>query len=129
MTEINVSAIWDQDCSLLSGSRAELGEGAGKITWRNCLALAEKLPLITDENRDDARDHFADYGAWEREEIDGWSDVELTAMIWQEAAASMREFEDYCNSDFDKYEAECERGTISGRLSLGEKSATIYLGC
>lgn len=128
MCEIDVSQIWDEDCSVLSASRSELGDDAGKITWRNCLALAERLPLINDQNRDDARDHFKDYGAWDQEEIDAWTDTELSAMIWQEAAASMREFEDYCESDFAKYETECERGSISGRLSLGEGTATIYLG-
>lgn len=128
MCEINVSEIWNQDCALLSASQAELGENAGQITWRNCVALAEQLPLVTDENRDDIREHFAAYGAWDRDEINAWSDTELSAMVWQEAAASMREFEEYCDGDFERYERECERGTVSGRLSLGPNTAFIYLG-
>lgn len=128
MCEIDVTPILSEDCSLLSASQAELGPDAGKITWTNCLALAERLPLITDENRDDVRDHFRSYGAWECDEIEAWTDIELSAMVWQEAAASMREFQDYCDSDLEKYERECERGTISGRLWLSETTATIYLG-
>lgn len=128
MCEIDVTPILSEDCSVLSASQAELGPDAGKITWRNCLALAERLPLITDANRDDARDHFADYGAWTREEIDAWTDAELSALVWQEAAADTRHFEEDCEGDLARYEADCERGTISGRLMLGPNTATIYLG-
>lgn len=128
MCEIDVTPIMTEDCSVLSASQAELGPEAGKITWDNCLALSERLPLITDTNRDDVRDHFADYGAWERSEIDAWSDVELGAMVWQEAAASYREFEDYCDGDLTRYEVECERGSISGQLWLTETSAIFYAG-
>ena len=129
MTEIDVSAIRSEDCSILSGSQAELGPDAGGITWRNCLALAERLPLATDTNRDDIRDHFREYGAWDSEEIDGWSDVELSAMVWQEAAAGFREFEDHCDSDLEAYEKACSEGRISGRLHLTEDGkAYIYLG-
>lgn len=128
MCEIDVSQIWNQDCGLLSDSAAELGENAGQITWHNCLALARRLPLVTDENRDDVRDYFRAYGAWDSDEIDAWTDTELSAMVWQEAAANMREFEDYCDSDFAKYKEECGKGTISGRLALAPDWAFIYLG-
>jgi hypothetical protein len=129
MPEINVTALLEEDCSLLSASRAELGPNAGKITWENCLELAERLPLVTDKNRNDLQDHFAEYGAWDREEIDGWSDQELSAMVWQEAAADMREFEDHCDSDWDRYQAEAERGSICGRLSRTDAGEVfIYLG-
>ena len=128
MTDIDVTPILDEDCGLLSASQFELGPEAGKITWRNCLALAERLPLVTDENRDGVHDHFREYGAWKDEEIDAWTDTELSAMVWQEAAAGMREFEDACDSDLARYETACSEGSISGRLSLTETTATIYLG-
>jgi hypothetical protein len=128
--DIDVTPILDEDCGLLSASRAELGENAGQITWRNCIALAERLPLVTDENRDDIRDHFADYGAWEREEIDARTDTELSAMVWQEAAACVREFEDYCGADRKVYQRKCEEGTCSGRLSIEDepRRAWFYVG-
>lgn len=91
--ELDVTPILLEDCALLSASQAELGPMAGEITWRNCLALAKRLPLATDANRDDIRDYFREYGAWSDEEIEAWTDTELSAMVWQEAAASMREFE------------------------------------
>ncbi len=130
MCEIDVTPIMSEDCRVLSASRAELGNQAGQITWRNCIALATRLPLINDTNRDDARNHFAAYGAWDAEEIAAWSDTELSALVWQEAAADMREFEEYCGGDLARYEAACERGTISGRLFFNSATgpAYIYLG-
>lgn len=128
MCEIDVTPILDEDCTLLSASVAELGPDAGKITWNNCLVLATRLPLVNDSNRDEIRDHFAAYGAWDDEEIAAWSDIELSAMVWQEAAHDTREFQEYCGGDFAQYEAACERGVISGRLSIGENTASIYLG-
>lgn len=104
----------------MSASAAELGDDAGEITWRNCMAFAADNPLVTDENRDDIREHFAGYGAWDREEIAAWSDVELSAMVWQEAAACVREFEEYCDGDLERYEAECEKGSVSGSLYIQE---------
>ena len=128
--DLNVTPIMSEDCSLMSASRFELGENAGQITWANCLAFAESQPLLaTDATRDEIREHFASYGAWETDEIESWSDIELSAMIWQEAAASMREFEDYCDGDLATYEAACEACTISCRLHLTETTATFYVGC
>jgi hypothetical protein len=126
--EIDVTPILSENCRMLSASRAELGENAGRITWNNCLKLAKRLPLVTNENRDEIRKHFGEYGAWEREEIAAWSDVELSALIWQEAAADMRHFQEHCNFDVSVYEEHCESGKVSGRLSIGEKSAFIYIG-
>lgn len=128
MTMIDVSEIWNQECALMSGSVSELGDRAGEITWSNCLKVAERHPLVTDANRQDIRDHFAEYGAWEEEEINAWSDVELSAMVWQEAAADMRHFEDHCDSNLEAYERDCEAGRVSGRLMLCENIATICLG-
>ncbi len=128
--EINVSQILHEECSTLSASQFELGDQAGAITWANCMTLAEEHPIVGDKERDDVRDHFADYGAWDREEIDAWTDQELSAMVWQEAAASMREFADYCHGDHEKYREECEKGTISGRVSFSDdqKEVWIYIG-
>ncbi len=128
--EINVTALLDQDCSLLSASQAELGPNAGEITWRNALALAERMPLATDENREAIRDHFRAYGAWDTAEVDAWTDAELSAMVWQEGAADMRELEDYCDGCWKKYQKKAEAGSISGRLSRAKDGAVyLYIGC
>ena len=125
---IDVSALFGEDCGLLSASAYELGESAGRITWDNCLALAKRNPLVNDDNRDNVRDHFAEYGAWERSEIDAWDDTSLSAMIWQEGAADMRHFAEHCDENVDRYQADCEAGRISGRLMVNDGKAVIYLG-
>lgn len=95
MPEIDVTRLEDEDCGLLSGSQFELGPDAGKITWANCLRLADEVSLVTDENRDDIREHFASYGAWDRDEIAAWDDRELSAMVWQEGASALRELDEH----------------------------------
>jgi len=60
---------------MLSGSCAELGNDAGQITWNNSKAYGAEHPLLTtDAMRDAARDHFREYGAWTRKEIEAWSE-------------------------------------------------------
>jgi hypothetical protein len=128
--EINVSQLFSEDCGLLSASQFELGPDAGAITWRNALELAESFPLINDENRDAVRSHFRAYGAWDRAEIEAWTDRELTAMVWQEGAACMREYEDHCSGNLEKYREGCEAGTLSGRMHISDDAseAWLYLG-
>jgi hypothetical protein len=106
----------------LSGSVAEWGEGAGRFTWNNCLKQAEKGNPITDDNRDEVRSFFRSFGAWSAEEIGGWDDAELGALLIQFAAGDIREAENVATDDdtgeidWDEYEREAERGQVSGRL-------------
>lgn len=127
--EIDITMLKTQNCRILSGSIAELGSNAASYAWNNNLELATEYPLVTDANRQEIRDHFAGYGAWDREEIANWSDQELAALVLQEGAAEMREFEELCDSNWDTYEELSNRGTISGRLSQGSDSKIyIYIG-
>jgi hypothetical protein len=92
------------DMPLLSGSIAELGNSAAAITWRNSVAYGKAHPLLTDEAaRDEARRYFADFGAWDADEIASWSDAELDGLVTQYIAGSIREME----SLGDRYEQEC----------------------
>ncbi len=78
----------------LSGSKWELGDDAAKITWNNSLAYGRRYPLLTtDEQRDAAREHFREYGAWSREEIAAWPEEELQAIMCQDVAANIREMD------------------------------------
>lgn len=114
--EFDVSFLLDEECGLLFGSCAELGQDAGRITWRNCMELAIAHPLATEDNRGELESYFKDYGAWTAEEIAAWSLQELSALCIQEAASNFREFEEYCGSDWDKYHEKAESGSISGQL-------------
>ena len=114
MAEYNVSRVAEEEIELLSGSVAELGDGAAQFTWSNCLECAENFgdSLALDYN--DARNHFAEYGAWEREEIDAWSERELQALVIQEAASGLREM---------------ESGEDTGRIYVDDDGAVwLYLG-
>lgn len=74
----------------ISGSQAEHGPLAGQITWANAVASAELIDPLTPEQAYDLRTYFADYGAWDREEIDAWPEPYLRAMLAQEVASSAR---------------------------------------
>jgi hypothetical protein len=120
MTELNVTALinrfsddGDLDPMDLSGSICELGLNANITTWNNCLELASEateLNKLIIRHAQDVRAHFADYGAWDEDEIDGWTNQELIAITLQEAAASYRELE---SNDFDTENS-------SGRLYQGD---------
>jgi hypothetical protein len=129
--EINVThMVEDADHMIeLSGSQAEHGKDASRITWNNSKAYAADRPLLTtDEQRDVARAHFRDYGAWSAEEIEAWSEEELQAITCQDVAAAIREME-VAHGDDTEYERLCEAGTLSGRLTKGDDGQWyFYLG-
>ena len=89
--EYNVTRVTEETIELLSASRAELGDDAAHITWRNCLECADRFGASLELDYDDARGHFQEYGAWERDEIEAWTERELQAMVIQETAARLRE--------------------------------------
>jgi hypothetical protein len=107
------------DMPMLSGSQAELGRDAGKITWNNSLAYAAKHPLLTDETmRENARHYLKGFGAWSEGEIAAWSDDKLDAMITQDIAAAVREMERF-DSD-EKYMEAAQEGQVTGSIYKGD---------
>jgi len=113
----------------LSGSCVEHGQDAGRITWNNSKAYAAEHPLLTtDDQRDAARAHFREYGAWPLDEVSGWSEEDLQTIMCQDVDAAIREAEPYMD-DQDKYQKLCEAGTLSGRLCVGDDGKWyFYLG-
>lgn len=128
--EIDVTHMVEEADSMvwLSGSRAEHGQYAGRITWGNSIAYGKDRPLLLDDAaREAAREHFVEYGAWSREEIAAWDEDELQAITCQDVAAAIREMN--VAEDYDDYVRLCERGTCSGRLSRGDDGHWyFYLG-
>lgn len=119
--QINVTHMVEDcdDMPLLSGSQAELGNDAGRITWNNSAAYGKDNPLLTtEEEKDAARDHFREYGAWTAEEIAAWDDSHLQAITCQDVAAAIREME--VAEDYNDYVRLCEEGTCSARLFRDE---------
>lgn len=126
MLEVNVTRlITDLDPAELSGSIAERGQNAGPETWNNSLEAAQENPVLADDNeRQQARDYFRGFGAWDSEEIAAWSDSELDALVLQYAAGSLREYqscfpgEGLGGIDWEELE---EDGSMSGTLfAVGE---------
>lgn len=129
MIEFDVTRLVEsEDCGLLSGSQAELGCNAGTITWQNCLSMAADgdMQPITEDNAEEIRDYFDDYGAWDREEIDSWTITELNALCIQEAASNIREFEDHCEADWQQYQSSAESGRISGQLYHDAETGKVF---
>jgi hypothetical protein len=107
------------DMPQLSGSRLELGQDAGKITWNNSVEYGRAQPLLTtDEMRDEARAYFKEFGAWDEDAIAVWSEDELQGIMCQDVAAAIREMES--TDTYEEYQKLCEEGTCSGSLYRGD---------
>jgi hypothetical protein len=102
----------------LSGSVAELGVRAGDLTWENSQRYSKSYPLLKPNQIEEAKEYFAGYGAWSREEIAAWSDDEVQALVTQEVASLIRELEDY--ESYDDYMSDAYKGQSSGRIFKGE---------
>lgn len=124
LPELDVTALVNRSDEMIyySASRAELGDDAGAVTWQNSLDnVASDNPdgdgaLISHpQDISAARDYFADFGAWEREEIDGWSKQEVNALLLQDIAGAIREYfralddagGDENSAEFQQWQANC----------------------
>lgn len=133
--EIDVTRLIDDlDPAELSASVAERGKNAGPETWANAVAAATDSAVLAPDERDNARDFFRGFGAWDDEEIAAWSDAELDALVLQYAAGDLREVQSLCPGDglggIDWEEAEelAHAGTIGGSLFPHGDQLLIYLG-
>ena len=122
MLEINVSCLIDDiEPFELSGSIAERGKDAAAETWSNACDAARSTEIdLIDES--EVRDYFRSFGAWEDDEIDGWTTEELRALILQEAAGDLRTLQSVAPGDgvagvdWDKAFALAKRGEVSSSL-------------
>jgi hypothetical protein len=116
MLEINITHMVEdaEEMPMLSGSCAELGSNAGKITWRNSLEYAEGKPLLQPDQIQEVKDYFAEFGAWDAEEIAAWTDAEVQALAVQWVAGTIREMEYY--DSYDEYQKAAEEGRADGMI-------------
>ena len=95
--EINVTKIVRETTNnalQFSASRAEIGEKAGEITWSNALNHAmDKEFELSKEELADWLEFLPGYGAWDDEEIAGWSGDEATALFIQFVSGDVRSLE------------------------------------
>lgn len=135
MVEIKVHRlITDLEPSELSGSVAERGANAGPETWANSVAAATESPVLADDSeREAVREWAGEFGAWSDEEINGWSNEELDALVLQYAAGDLRELQS-CHPgdglgdvDWDGAEEDMREGRVSGNLFVHNDELWIML--
>jgi len=104
------------DCSMLSGSVAELGTDAGRITWQNSINTVKEFnPLPDDAALQEFRDWLRPWGGWDDAEIAAMSDEHLRALCVQWIASDWREcFLDAGPCDWSDYETRASEGQCPG---------------
>jgi hypothetical protein len=120
--DLNITKLMAEDCGQFSGSRMELGENAGEITWDNCKAESGDFIALTDEQIEEARDYFGGYGAWDDEERAAWTAHEVRALVFQELASRIRELESVAMGD----DGEIDWHLAYEKSSAGQMSGVIY---
>ena len=101
------------DCSMLSGSVAELGDNAGRITWTNSIEASKEFnPLPDGDALQEFREWLKPWGGWDDAEITAMSDEHLRALCAQWIAGDWRECFD-CDpdgADWSEYETRASEG-------------------
>ncbi len=106
-----------------AASVAEIGEHAGQITWNRAIADAPRFDLLdTDDKVDASVAYVRGFGAWSDAEIEGFSLVELSALLIQFIAGDIRE----AGLDSGATWAEYEAGDNAGRLFKGIDGRVYY---
>lgn len=68
-------------------------QNIGALTWAAAVREGEKAPIVTTESHlDDLVDHFADYGAWSREELEAHTPAELNGLLIQFVAGDVERY-------------------------------------
>jgi hypothetical protein len=81
-------------------------QNIGQVTWRNAMAAMQDESSWLCSELSELVDHFAEYGAWEREELEAMSGQELNALLVQFVAGDYQETQEgaeehrlYCDND------------------------------
>ena len=138
-TELDISSfIRDLDAPTYSASRFELGDNAGAITWNN--AKRDARALFGDAFDRDAFDaFFAEFGAWDDEELAAHTDEECAALMLQFIAGDAREcdFQSYRDAGdntpeqwsaawWPVYETRASEGQVSSRFFRADGGRIFY---
>ena len=141
--EANVSRMFYRiepwDCS---NNAATMGDRVGEITWGNALSIARDHAEWLKTPLSDACAAMAEWarstGAWTKDEIEAWRDVELLALFVQNVASELRtclEADDHelneCVEIYEQtdWERECEYPIGSYSLEGSDVLVDYYCGC
>lgn len=116
------------DCRQFSDSIHNSGlENIGLLTWNNAVRQIEAESLITADQQQEARDWLAGFGAWSDDEIKGWQDNEVEALLLQFIAGDIQEMEMFAT--YEEYQEAAEAGQVSSRLfKTGDDEWFYYVG-
>ena len=125
--EIKITRLFKTiDPKQYSASRAELGENAGSITWKNAIDATPSF-LKTANDMQVFRDYMRSFGAWSDSEMKAWSKKECNALLLQLISGDIREADlNTLAPDWVKYQADSEAGRISGRIFCGADNEIYY---
>jgi hypothetical protein len=130
--EIDITTLSEVNAFNLSHSVAEGGENAGRNTWENSKAEAGRHPVLdTPEKLQAMRDYARSFGAWSEDEIKGWSDTELNALLLQMIAGDCRELgaDSLAEIDWEEAEELQSAGQAASNLFRGDDGKIyFYLG-
>jgi len=127
--ELNITDFFNMaQPSYYSASAAELGEDAGRITWRNAVVATKTWPdwLDTDDKREEFRAYVRGFGAWTDEEITAWTDDELTALLIQMVSGDIRESGLRDGESWAGYEEAAQSGRMSGNIGRADNGEIFY---
>jgi len=117
------------DCSMLSGSVAELGDNAGRITWQNSIDAVKGFnPLPDGDALQEFREWLKPWGGWDDAEIAAMSDEHLRALCAQWIAGDWRECFD-CDPDavdWKDYEIRASEGNCPGSFYRNDAGRIIW---
>lgn len=135
MPEINVTRlVTENDLFEFSAPRMERGNNAGAETWANAVAEAGERPILSDDDLPAFRDHVSGFGAWDRDEINGWCATECNALFVQMVAGDMRVAQGLCpgdgpgDVDWTEYEKLAQEGVVSSLVWSDGSDVYYYLG-
>lgn len=140
MSELDISALVASIAPRdYSASVAELGNDAGRITWRAACEDARELFGDTFD-RESFNAYFSGFGAWDAEELAAHTDEECAALMLQFIAGDMREadFSNYADIEdgaepftdewWSQYEKASETGTVARRFFRADGRIFYYIG-
>ena len=125
--EINITSLLETDLFPFSHSRAEGGQDAGRNTGN--AAIEGPRPLLsTPEETQAFKDWVADFGAWDEQERESWSENEVQALFLQFIAGDVRDTgaDSLEDMDWQEYEDGCEAGQYSSNLFCTEDGQIFF---
>ena len=75
-----------------SCSQNDRGDYAGKGSYAHAVETTKEFSVVNAETRPTLEKFFGEFGAWDREEIQAWSDAELNGVCLQLIASDYKEW-------------------------------------